>query len=40
MVHKMLTEDPGAVSFEDIGGLYDQIRILREVFSIIFQILN
>ena len=34
MVHKMLTEDPGKVSFDDIGGLYDQIRTLRETIEL------
>lgn len=31
MVFNMLTEDPGKVGFEEIGGLNDQIRVLREV---------
>lgn len=30
MVYNMLNEDPGKISFGDIGGLGDQIRILRE----------
>jgi 26S proteasome regulatory subunit T4 len=34
MVHKMLTEDPGNVSYDEIGGLYDQIRILRETIEL------
>merc|ERR1711935_423004 len=34
MVHKMLTEDPGKVTFDDIGGLYDQLRILRETIEL------
>lgn len=34
MVYKMLTEDPGKVTFDDIGGLYDQLRILREVIEL------
>ena len=29
-VYKMLNEDPGNVSFDEIGGLGDQLRILRE----------
>jgi ATP-dependent 26S proteasome regulatory subunit len=33
MVFKMSLEDPGQVSFSGIGGLSDQIRELREVFS-------
>lgn len=33
-VHKMLTEDPGNVSFTDIGGLYDQIKVLRETIEL------
>jgi 26S proteasome regulatory subunit T4 len=33
-VHRMLTEDPGNVTFESIGGLYDQIRILRETIEL------
>ncbi len=31
MVYHMLNEDPGKISFSDIGGLNDQIRTLREV---------
>ena len=34
LVHKMLTEDPGNVSYESIGGLYDQMRILREAVEL------
>ena len=34
MVHKMLTEDPGNISYEEIGGLYDQIRLLRETIEL------
>lgn len=34
MVHKMLTEDPGNVSFNDIGGLQEQMRILRETIEL------
>lgn len=34
MVYHMLTEDPGAVSFSDVGGLSDQIRILRETIEL------
>ncbi len=30
LVYKMLNEDPGNVSFEEIGGLGDQLKILRE----------
>lgn len=30
----MLTEDPGNVSYEEIGGLYDQIRVLRETIEL------
>jgi len=30
----MLNEDPGNVSFSDIGGLNDQIRILRETIEL------
>jgi 26S proteasome regulatory subunit T4 len=30
MIYSMLNEDPGKVSFNDIGGLHDQIRDLRE----------
>ena len=29
MVFNMASEDPGKVDFNDIGGLGDQIRILR-----------
>ncbi len=31
MVYNMLNEDPGKISFSDIGGLNDEIRQLREV---------
>jgi len=34
LVHKMLTEDPGKVTFDDIGGLYDQLRMLRETIEL------
>ena len=34
MVHKMLTEDPGKVSYDDIGGLQDQLRTLRETIEL------
>lgn len=30
----MLTEDPGNISYEEIGGLYDQIRLLRETIEL------
>jgi 26S proteasome regulatory subunit T4 len=30
MVFNMMNEDPGKVDFSDIGGLGDQLRILRE----------
>jgi len=30
----MLTEDPGNVSYESIGGLYDQLRVLREAIEL------
>jgi ATP-dependent 26S proteasome regulatory subunit len=29
MVFSMMNEDPGKVDFSDIGGLGEQIRILR-----------
>lgn len=29
MVFNMMSEDPGKVDFSDIGGLGDQLRILR-----------
>jgi 26S proteasome regulatory subunit T4 len=34
MVHNMVTEDPGKVLFGDVGGLNDQIRILRETIDL------
>eukprot|EP00457_Paulinella_chromatophora_P008038 gb/GEZN01008065.1/.p1 GENE.gb/GEZN01008065.1/~~gb/GEZN01008065.1/.p1 ORF type:complete len:391 (+),score=63.64 gb/GEZN01008065.1/:61-1233(+) len=34
LVFTMLSEDPGEVSFTDIGGLNDQIRELREVIEL------
>lgn len=33
-VYSMATEDPGAVSFSQVGGLNDQIRELREVIEL------
>jgi 26S proteasome regulatory subunit T4 len=30
VVFSMMNEDPGKVDFSDIGGLGDQLRILRE----------
>lgn len=30
----MQNEDPGAISFGDIGGLNDQIRVLRETVEL------
>jgi len=40
MVFNMLTEDPGKVGFDDIGGLNDQIRVLREVYLILINSLR
>ena len=34
MVYHMLNEDPGKISFSDIGGLNDQIRTLRETIEL------
>lgn len=34
LVYNMSTEDPGNVSFEEIGGLGEQIRELREVIEL------
>ncbi|KAA6401029.1 MAG: putative 26S proteasome regulatory subunit 10B [Streblomastix strix] len=33
-VHKMSVEDPGDISFEDVGGLADQLRQIREVIEL------
>lgn len=33
-VHKMLNEDPGNVSFDEIGGLGDQMKTLRETIEL------
>jgi len=33
-VHAMLTEDPGEITFGEIGGLGDQIRVLRETIEL------
>lgn len=33
-VHKMMTEDPGDVTWASIGGLSDQIREIREVIEL------
>lgn len=34
LVHNMSMEDPGNVSFDEVGGLSDQIRELREVIEL------
>ncbi|EGR32249.1 hypothetical protein IMG5_090980 [Ichthyophthirius multifiliis] len=34
MVYHMLNEDPGSVTFNDVGGLGDQIRQLRECIEL------
>jgi ATP-dependent 26S proteasome regulatory subunit len=34
MVFKMATENPGKISYSDIGGLNEQIRELREVIEL------
>ncbi|KAL4483951.1 hypothetical protein ABPG72_013957 [Tetrahymena utriculariae] len=34
MVYHMLHEDPGKVTFDDVGGLDDQIRTLRETIEL------
>jgi 26S proteasome regulatory subunit T4 len=34
MVFNMMSEDPGKVDFSDIGGLGDQLRILRETVEL------
>ncbi len=34
LVHKMLTEDPGNVAYNDIGGLGEQMRVLRETIEL------
>lgn len=34
MVFNMLSEDPGNISYADIGGLNDQVRELREVIEL------
>lgn len=36
VVFNMLSEDPGAVSYGDVGGLTTQIRELREVATFLF----
>lgn len=33
-VYEMSTEDPGSVSFEEIGGLAEQVQELREVIEL------
>jgi 26S proteasome regulatory subunit T4 len=33
-IYSMSTEDPGNIGFEDIGGLKDQIRELREIIEL------
>ena len=41
LVYKMSHEDPGNISYAEIGGLSEQIRELREViFQIHAKILN
>merc|ERR1719504_118222 len=34
LVHHMAAEDPGKVSYSDVGGLGDQIRQIREVIEL------
>lgn len=34
LVHNMSMEDPGNISFDEVGGLSDQIRELREVIEL------
>lgn len=34
LVHRMLTEDPGNVAYEEIGGLQDQMQVLRETIEL------
>lgn len=34
LVFNMMNEDPGKVDFSDIGGLGDQLRILRETIEL------
>jgi len=34
MVYTMAHEDPGGISYADVGGLGDQIRDLREVIEL------
>jgi 26S proteasome regulatory subunit T4 len=33
-VHKMLTEDPGSVGYNEIGGLQEQMKVLRETIEL------
>lgn len=34
LVYKMSHEDPGNISYAEVGGLSEQIRELREVFLV------
>ena len=34
MVFNMMSEDPGKIDFSDIGGLGDQLRVLRETIEL------
>ncbi len=34
LVHRMLTEDPGNVAYDEIGGLQDQMQVLRETIEL------
>lgn len=34
MVHSMAVEDPGKVTFADIGGLNEQVRVIREAIEL------
>jgi 26S proteasome regulatory subunit T4 len=34
LVHRMLTEDPGNIAYEEIGGLQDQMQVLRETIEL------
>jgi hypothetical protein len=39
LVYKMSHEDPGNISYAEVGGLAEQIRELREVFFPFFKAL-
>lgn len=40
LVYKMSHEDPGNISYSEVGGLSEQIRELREVSKIVIVVFS